>query len=260
MNSKVLVALATVWLTGASSLFGQNDSPVSFNLDIRPVLADRCFACHGPDAESRQAGLRLDVAVGPEGAHGSAISPGSVEDSELWHRITSDDEDVRMPPPDSHRDRLTPQQIETFRQWVMSGANYDGFWAFESLRRPPLPKIRQAAWSDHPVDLYVLRKLESVQRHPSDEADDRTLVRRVTFDLTGLPPTLDQIEDFLDDRKSDPVGAWERLVDRLLASNRFGEHMARYWLDLVRFADTNGMHKDFYRNHIALSRLGYSGL
>ena len=226
---------------------------VSFNRDIRPILSDRCFACHGPAAKDRKAKLRLDVADGPHGAYRThdeitSIKPGSLDDSELWYRITTDDEEDLMPPKKAHKKALTKKEQQLFKQWIESGARYERFWAFELPKKPAKPKVKNTAWSQQPIDLQVLKKLESAGLSPSTEADRRTLIRRVTFELTGLPPTRDEIRAFLEDTSDK---AWEKLIDRLLARPQYGEHMSRYWLDLVRFADTNGMHKDFYRNNIA---------
>lgn len=236
------------------------DTVVSFSRDIRPILADRCFACHGPSEEAREAGLRLDEADGPEGAHAFAIQPGSAEDSELWHRITAEDEDLRMPPPEAHKPALTQQEQLLFKQWIETGAKYEQFWAFRSPRKPTPPAVETKDWSDETIDLFVLRKLESLGLRPANQADPRTLIRRLTLDLTGLPPSREEVHDFvrqvaaaanapLPEAAFDTV--WESTIDGLLARPQYGEHMARYWLDLVRFADTNGMHKDFYRNHVA---------
>jgi len=227
------------------------EKSISFDQVIRPILSYRCFACHGPDAEARQADLRLDVADGPDGAHASAIVPGSLEDSELWNRIASEDESEVMPPSDSHKPRLTASELDLFKQWIESGAEYEKFWAFETPATPAVPMVKNLAWSQHPIDLHVLNRLEREGMKPSEMADDRTLVRRVTLDLTGLPPSPNEVQEFLTERSKVGEDAWEHLIDRLLASPRFGEHMARYWLDAVRFADTNGMHKDFYRNNFA---------
>lgn len=224
---------------------------VSFNRDIRPLLSNRCFACHGPDAESREAELRLDRPDGDEGAIGFVIKPGSVKDSELWNRVTSDDESVIMPPPDSHVKPLNEKERGLIKRWIESGAKYEGFWAFERPVKPVSPVVRNTSWSKQTIDLLVLRKLETIDRSPASEAELRTLIRRVTFDLTGLPPTRSEIAGFLDEYKSRGEEAWEQFVDRLLARPEYGEHVGRYWLDLVRFADSNGMHKDFYRNQYA---------
>lgn len=224
---------------------------ISFNRDIRPLLSNRCFACHGPDAESRESGLRLDQPDGDEGAIGLAIERGSIEDSELWNRITSDDEDVIMPPPDSHLKPFSEAERDLMKRWIESGAKYEDFWAFELPVKSDLPTTKNQSWSDQVIDRHVLRKLESVGRSPATEADLRTLVRRVTFDLTGLPPTRGEISQYLNEHRHLGDRAWGQLVDRLLARPQYGEHIGRYWLDLVRFADSNGMHKDFYRNQIA---------
>lgn len=228
-----------------------DESSVSFSRDIRPLLSNRCFACHGPDAGSREGGLRLDQPDGDEGAIGYAIEPHSVEESEVWHRITADDESMLMPPPDSHLDSFNEEETELIQRWIESGAVYEDFWAFRVPERPQPPVTKNAEWSAQTVDRFVLRKLESLRRHPSEEADARTLLRRVTFDLTGLPPSREAIRQFESAYANSPELAWEELVDDLLSRPQFGEHIARHWLDLVRFADTNGMHKDFYRNHVA---------
>ncbi len=253
MNSKsILRSTAVCLILWCGSLASaQPTTDISFNRDIRPILSDRCFACHGPDAQSREADLRLDLTEGPDGAYETAIEPGSVENSELWQRIISDDPDVRMPPPQAKKPALTKAEQQLFKQWIESGAKYNRFWAFEPPLKPAAPQVKQNQWSQQPIDLHVLKKLESVEKSPAEQADDRTLIRRLTFDLTGLPPTQEEIREFLQQRQQLGDEAWERLVDRLLARQQYGEHMARYWLDLVRFADTNGMHKDFYRNLVA---------
>ncbi len=226
---------------------------VSFNRDVRPILSDRCFACHGPDVHERKAKLRLDRADGSDGAYRThdgvtAIKPGSITESALWDRITTDDPDDVMPPPKAHKKPLNAEEKAVIKRWIEEGAKYEDFWAFVPAKMPDAPEVQNREWSEHPIDLHVLRKLESSGMAPSKEADRRTLIRRVTFDITGLPPTREEIKAFLADESPK---AYETVVDRLLASKHYGEHMARYWLDLVRFADTNGMHKDFYRNFIA---------
>ncbi len=231
---------------------GQVESDVSFDRDIRPLLTDRCFACHGPDPESREAGLRLDKTDGPEGAYEmSAIVPGSLDDSEIWTRINSDDPSTVMPPPDAHKKSFTAQEKHLLQRWIGSGAKYEQFWAFKvpvAVTQPPVKGQGQTVVG--PIDAFVAKRLGD--KIPAGKADLRTLIRRVTFDLTGLPPSPEQIAAFIADCQSQgQAEAWELLVDRLLESDHYGEHMARYWLDLVRFADTNGMHKDFYRNNIA---------
>ena len=226
---------------------------VSFNRDIRPILSNKCFSCHGPDKHERKAELRLDLSEGSDGAYREkdgifALKPGSLDDSELWHRIISEDSEEVMPPPEANKKLLTVQEKELIKAWIISGAKYEKFWAFEKPKKPDLPKVKNGKWSDEPIDLFVMKKLESTGVTPSPEADKRTLIRRLSLDLTGLPPSREEVRKFDSD---DTAGAYEQLVDKLLSREQYGEHMARYWLDLVRFADTNGMHKDYYRNSVA---------
>ena len=226
---------------------------VSFNRDIRPILSNKCFSCHGPDKHERKADLRLDLSEGSDGAYREkdgifALKPGSIDDSELWHRIISEDSEEVMPPPEANKKLLTVQEKELIKAWINSGAKYEKFWAFEKPKQPDLPKVQNGKWSDEPIDLFVMKKLESTGITPSPEADKRTLIRRLSLDLTGLPPSREEVRKFDTD---DTAGAYEQLVDKLLSREQYGEHMARYWLDLVRFADTNGMHKDYYRNSVA---------
>ena len=226
---------------------------ISFNRDVRPILSNRCFACHGQDTKDRKAKLRLDRATGVDGAYrtrdgSTAIKPGSLAKSELWYRINTNDPDDIMPPPKARKRPLSAKEKKILKLWIEAGAPYEKFWAFTPVRMPAVPTVKNRGWSRQRIDLHVLQRLEPAGLRPSAEADKRTLIRRVTFDLTGLPPTVDEVRAFLADK--DPK-AYEGLVDRLLPRKQYGEHMARYWLDLVRFADTNGMHKDFYRNSIA---------
>ena len=218
------------------------EQTINFNRDVRTILSNRCFQCHGPNEHDRQADLRLDQAKGPAGAY-QAIEPGSIEDSELWSRITSEDDDV-MPPPDSNKKPLTANEKQIIKRWIEEGAVYTDFWAFVPPRKPALPEIDDLRWGRQPIDRLVLSRLEADGLAPNPTADRHTLVRRLSFDLTGLPPTREEIRAFLADTSTD---AYERLVDRLLAKPHYGEHMTKYWLDLVRFADTNGIHHDHYR-------------
>lgn len=241
---------------GAAMAFlvnGASGEEVSFNRDVRPILSDRCFSCHGPDANEREGHLRLDKPDGEEGAYRTrkgftAIAPGSLEKSDVWFRITATDEEEVMPPPKAHKKLLSKDEQELVKSWILAGAPYDSFWAFDIPKEPKLPVVKNSEWSDQPIDFFVLKKLESKGLTPAPEADQRTLIRRLSFDLTGLPPTREEVHAFLEDERPN---AYEALVDSLIASPQYGEHIARYWLDLVRFADTNGMHKDFYRNNIA---------
>ncbi|MGB0582450.1 MAG: DUF1553 domain-containing protein [Limisphaerales bacterium] len=218
---------------------------VRFNRDIRPLLSDRCFHCHGPDEKDRKAKLRLDKPDGPDGAYrerkGSfALKPGSVEQSELWARINSSDADELMPPPGAHKPALTPAEKELFRKWIDDGAKYEAFWAFVAPTMPELPKARKGT----PIDRFVERRLSAESLAPAPRADRRSLIRRLSFDLTGLPPSREEIREFLADQSPQ---AYENLIEHLLKSPHYGEHMAKYWLDLVRFADSNGIHHDHYR-------------
>ncbi|MCS7469325.1 DUF1553 domain-containing protein [Stieleria sp. ICT_E10.1] len=217
------------WCNVAESA-GSEEQTVSFNHQIRPILSDTCFFCHGPDEEDRQADVRLDIA-------------GQVDLTELVSRITSDDPETVMPPPDSNKS-LSPEQIALLTRWVKSGARYEKHWSFAPPADVTPPTIADADDSKDEIDQFVIAKLRERGFTLNDPADKRTLIRRVTMDLTGLPPTRSEIHAFLNDPSPQ---AYETLVDRLLESPHYGEHMARYWLDLVRFADTNGLHHDHYR-------------
>ncbi len=217
---------------------------VDFNRDILPILSDKCFHCHGPDAKARKANLRFDT---KEGAFRlrkgkTVIVPGNNAASELIRRITADD-DERMPPPESNR-TLTAKQIDLLKKWVEEGAKWGRHWAFEPPLRPSLPRINQRDWIRTDLDAFILARLEREGLRPSPEAPRATWLRRVTLDLTGLPPTLAEIDAFLADKSAN---AYEKVVDRLLASPRYGERMASEWLDLSRYADTHGYQMDRYR-------------
>ncbi len=215
---------------------------VDFNRDIRPVLSDICFHCHGPDEEQRQADFRLDQqesAFADLGDH-LAIAPGKPDESELYLRITAEDADERMPPVDSGR-QLTARQIGLIKKWIEQGAEWQTHWSFAPIRRPALPAVQNENWVRNPIDTFVLAQLEAHGLSPSPPADKTRLIRRVTLDLTGLPPTIAEVDAFLADDSPD---AYEKVVDRLLASPRYGERMATHWLDAARYADTNGYQTD----------------
>ena len=221
---------------------------VSFNRDIRAILSDRCFQCHGPDEDARQAELRLDVANDPEGPFVErdgyqVIQPRELQTSALWSRLTTGDDSERMPPSDSHKKPLNAAEKALIRQWILQGAEYQEFWAFVPPSEIVQPEVENPQWHSR-IDRFVMARLEQEDLSPQPRADKRTLIRRVTFDLTGLPPTLDEVHRFVEDQSPN---AWDNLVDRLMQQPQYGEHMARYWLDLVRFADTNGIHHDHYR-------------
>ncbi|XAM01403.1 PSD1 and planctomycete cytochrome C domain-containing protein [Phycisphaeraceae bacterium D3-23] len=217
--------------------------PVSFSRDIRPILSDKCFLCHGPDERMRDetGGLRLDIRE--EAIAFEAIVPGDTEASLLIHRVTSDRSRTVMPPPDSNLS-LTEGEIELLTRWVAEGAPYEDHWAFVAPQRPAAPDAG-AGWTRNDIDRFIHARLDDAGLAPSAEADKATLLRRATLALTGLPPTPDEVGAFLADERQD---AYERAVDRLLDSPRFGEHQSRYWLDAVRYADTHGYHLDNERN------------
>ncbi len=214
--------------------------PVVFNRDVLPILSDHCFRCHGPDARARKGDLRLDTEKEALRAGDPVIVPGHAGKSELIRRITSTDPDEVMPPARSNR-KLTAGQVELLRRWIDEGAKWGRHWALERPARPPLPAVRDRDWPRNPIDVFVLARLEAEGLKPSPEAERETLLRRVSLDLIGLPPTPDEVDAFLADRSP---GAYERVVDRLLASPHYGERMAWDWLDAARYADSNGYQGD----------------
>ncbi|MEO7299606.1 MAG: DUF1553 domain-containing protein [Verrucomicrobiota bacterium] len=253
----------------AGRLFaGEPAERVDFNFQIRPLLSDRCFKCHGPDAKSRKADLRLDVlenaiAVRDEKTGTRAIVPGKPEMSEVIRRITSTDPDEQMPPPDSHL-KISAEEIALMREWIKQGAEYKAHWAFNPVQKISPPSVRSSAFtrlgtgtqnsdrvnaelqtSRNPIDQFVLARLQKEKLKPTSEASKETLIRRLAFSLTGLPPSLKQIDDFRNDTSTN---AYEKLVEQFLASPAYGEQMARDWLDLARYADTYGYQMDFERD------------
>ncbi|MCZ6792604.1 MAG: DUF1549 domain-containing protein, partial [Planctomycetota bacterium] len=216
---------------------------MDFARDIRPLFAARCFECHGPD--KRRGGLRFDRSEDAFRRLRSgrfAIVPGDPGKSRLLELVQSDDEEEFMPP---KGERLKPREIEALRRWIAGGAPWIEHWAFSAPERPPLPAVANRGWPRVPIDHFVLARLERESLSPSPEAPPSALVRRLSFDLTGLPPTPEEIREFLRDRRPD---AFERLVERFLASPRYGERWARWWLDAARYADTNGYEKDRHRS------------
>ena len=218
---------------------------VDFQRQVRPILSDNCFLCHGPDKGTRMVDLRLDIQQGALASRksGAAIVPGKPDESLLIKRIYSDNPAFRMPPIFAHK-TLTVEQKETLRRWIEQGATWKQHWAFIPPIRSALPDVKNASWGRNSIDRFILAKLEAKDLQPAPEADRRTLIRRVSLDLTGLPPAPAEVEAFLKDRSPD---AYEHLVDRLLASPHYGEHRGRYWLDAARYADTQGLHIDNYR-------------
>lgn len=240
----LMLTVCIVFLVASPSRAGDS---INYNRDIRPVLSNNCYQCHGPDAENRETELRLDEkdsALVKLESGGQAVVPGNVDASLLIERITSDDESMRMPPPESGK-VLSPKQIENFKRWIAEGAQWQGHWAFTPPKRPDVPPVQHENWTRNPIDRFILARLEAEGLQPMPEADRQTLIRRVTLDLTGLPPTPEEIDAFLLDNSAE---AYEKLVDRLLESSRYGEHQARYWLDAARYGDTHGLHLDNYRS------------
>ncbi len=235
----------TVALTGmvwisllASSQVRSDDAEIDFNREIRPILAENCFYCHGQDGNKRQGDLRLDQR--DAAVDSQAIVPFDTSASVLLQRVYSSDADLQMPPPNSGR-VLTDQQKQKLQQWIGQGAKYSTHWAFETPQRPMEPRVRNAAWVRNPIDSFVLSRLEAEGLQPASEADRAVLIRRLFIDLTGLPPTPQEVDAFV--ASTDPL-AYERLVDRLLTSPHYGERMALPWLDAARYADSNGFQQD----------------
>ena len=232
--------------SAAGTVRGSDEAPVDFDRQIRPILADKCYACHGPDEASREGGFRIDrkeSAIAEADSGSQPIVPGDAMASEVFVRLITDDEDLRMPPEDSGKS-LTPAEIELVQNWIDQGAIWQQHWAFVAPKPPSLPQVNDKKWLKTPVDLFILQRLENEGLSPSPPADRRTLIRRVTFDLTGLPPSPKDVDAFLKDQTA---GAYERVVDRLLDTDGYGEHMARFWLDAARYSDTHGLHLDNYR-------------
>ncbi len=217
--------------------------PLDYGRQIRPILSNNCFKCHGPDEKERKGGLRLDLrsdALKPAESGAPAIVPGKPAESGLVSRVTSTDAGELMPPPDSNK-KLTPHEIEILQRWIQEGADYKLHWSYVKPQRAPLPDVKDPAWVQTGIDRFILSRLEQAGLKPAPEADRVTLIRRLSLDLTGLPPTLQEVDDFLGDAAPN---AYEKVVDRLLSSKHFGERMAQDWLDLSRYGDTNGYEND----------------
>ncbi len=248
------VASRTKWLAGVAvasmsltASLAAAESRVSFNRDIRPILSEYCTACHGPDAKARKADLRLDTKEGffeKTPKRDAAVVPGKLEKSELWRRVTTTDADDIMPPPDSHK-KLKPEEKEKLKQWILAGAPWQGHWAFVKPEKPVVPEVKASGFKiRNPIDAFILAKLQGKGLKPAPEADRRTLARRLSLDLTGLPPKPEVVEAFVKDKSPD---YYEKFAKRLMASPAWGEHRGRYWLDAARYADTHGLHFDNYR-------------
>lgn len=234
MNRVLTWTTTSIFLLISSPLLAEK--PLDYNRDVRPILSENCFYCHGPDPDHREADLRLDD---PQSAKESVIIAGDADASEFFARLVAD-EDMRMPPVESGK-KLSEQQIATLKRWIKEGAPFAQHWAYVPPKSSPVPEVERKDWAQSDIDRYLLDRLKSEGFAPSPQADKVTLIRRVTFDLTGLPPTLAEVQSFIEDESPE---AFEKVVDRLLASDRYGERMAAYWLDLVRFADTVGYHGD----------------
>lgn len=246
LSACLWLILAAVPRTGWTATPG-TPAPLGFNQDIRPILSDHCFACHGPDEKTRKAGLRLDLEAEAYRALKSghrAVVPGKPDESALVDRVTTDDTDERMPPAEMKKP-LNAAQIARLRRWVEEGGRYEGHWAYLPPRRPEPPQVHQPGWVRNDIDRFVLGRLEREGLEPMPEAPPEKLLRRVSLDLTGLPPTVEELDAFLAD--TDPK-AYEKAVDRLLASPHYGERMAQQWLDLARYGETQGYHHDAHRD------------
>ncbi|MEM7260390.1 MAG: PSD1 and planctomycete cytochrome C domain-containing protein [Planctomycetota bacterium] len=257
IGAMVIVTLGCAWGVAISTTrdaragdpaatVGDGPVAVDFRRDVRPILSQHCFECHGPDGAARKGKLRLDTRDGALGDRrgGAAFVPGNVAASLAIERIREDHAEDRMPPPETD-DPLTPSQVDTLVRWVEQGAPWEDHWAFVPPERPIPPATSNPQWVQQPLDAFVLARLDDEGLAPSPEADRRALARRVSLDLTGLPPTRDELHAFLFD---DAPDAYDRMVDRYLASDRYGEHMARYWLDATRYGDTHGLHLDNVRS------------
>ncbi len=241
----LLAGLAALSLT----TIARADAPkgtVEFNRDIRPILSNTCFVCHGPAKSTRKADLRLDVEEAAFADRGGyrAFVPGKPEQSEVYRRIVTRDAKERMPPV-KHSKHLTAREIDLVKRWIEQGAKWQGHWSLIAAKRPELPPVAAKAWPLNPIDYFILARLEQESFNPNPEADRRTLLRRLSFDLTGLPPAPEAVDAFVNDPAPK---AYEKAVERLLTSPHHGERLAQYWLDVVRYADTAGYHSDNHRD------------
>ncbi len=247
MTLRQFVFFGLVFFVAAQSALAQKSPPsaVDFQRVVRPILSDACFHCHGPDPNTRLADLRLDTRDGAfaKRENGTPVVSGQPNASLIYQRITDSDPSRRMPPEYSHK-TLTSEQKGIIKRWIEEGASWKEHWAFSAPVRPELPAVKKTTWSRNPIDAFILARLEAAGLEPAPEADRRTLVRRLSLDLTGLPPEPKDVEDFVNDNSKD---AYEKLVDRFLKSEHWGEHRGRYWLDAARYADTHGIHVDNYR-------------
>lgn len=221
---------------------------VSYNFDIRPILSDKCYACHGPDANKREAGLRLDIAENAykalkENPKAHAVVPGKPQLSEVFLRISSQDTSIMMPPPSSNL-KLSAHEINLIEKWIKQGAKYEKHWAFVAPKKPVIPEVKNKQWAKNEIDYFILHKQEQIGMIPNQEADKERLLKRASLDITGLPPGLEMMDRFLADKSAN---AYEKIVDQLLQSPAYGEKMAVHWMDVSRYADSHGYQDDGYR-------------
>ena len=243
MKQSTLIALVlavTLWCLGDRLAA---ESP-QYNRDIRPILSDKCFSCHGADSASRKADLRLDQRE--NAVEMGAITAGDLDASEMIHRILSDDPETLMPPPETKK-ALTAEEIETLTRWVEKGAEYQPHWSLIAPTKNLPSAVKNEAWIKNPIDRFVLSRLEAEGLTPAPPADALTLFRRLHLDITGLPPSPTDSQEFAIDYARDDEAAMETWIDRLMQRPTWGEHRARYWLDAARYGDTHGMHFDNYR-------------
>ncbi|MDP6858224.1 MAG: DUF1549 domain-containing protein, partial [Verrucomicrobiales bacterium] len=235
-SSEILILIWALFLAVPSI------GAVEFNKDIRPILSSKCFQCHGPDKNHREAGLRLDTREGAINDNDGvkAIDPENLNESEILFRIHSDDSDEMMPPPESKKE-LSDKEKSLIDEWIKSGGAYEDHWAFQGIKKINPPEKKPELISRNPIDDFIHSRLLKEGLKPMPEADKSTLIRRVTFDLTGLPPTVPEVDAFLAD---DSPEAYEKLVDRLLGSESYGERMALAWMDAARYGDSSVMHAD----------------
>ena len=252
----IIVLLFIGGITFLNSCYNKNGKAenslpqtISYNFHIRPILSDKCFKCHGPDANKREAHLRLDIADSAyaplkETKGAFAIIPGKPEESELYKRIISDDSSYMMPSPEGHLGALTQYELALFKKWILQGAKYETHWAFIPPQKNPLPKIDNKSWVKNEIDYFIENKLEEKGLTPNEEADKERLLKRASLDITGLPPSLVMMDKFLNDKS---VNGYEKIVDELLATSQYGEKMAVHWLDVARYADSYGYQDDNIR-------------
>lgn len=250
----LVIAACVLYTLHACNSSGQGDAEqipdtISYNFNIRPILSDKCYKCHGPDATHREADLRLDIRESAyralkDNPSAHALVPGDPMLSEVYRRISTKDTTEQMPPPSSNLKKLTPYEVDLIEKWIKQGAKYEKHWAFVPPHLSPVPQVKNSAWPKNAIDNFILQKLEQKGISPNPEADKERLLKRVSLDLTGLPPSLQLMDSFLADKSTD---AYQKVVDELMATPQYGEKMALHWLDVARYADSHGYQDDNYR-------------